>query len=91
MSEAATGRARVLGDAHPHTEKVTSHSRGVYGCVDATHGTMAPHEDVPPSRINVQYEDVEELVGMGFERSSILTALEAANGDKQLAINMLLG
>eukprot|EP01046_Picozoa_sp_COSAG06_P002695 COSAG06_NODE_98_length_24155_cov_29.681784_2_plen_1250_part_00 len=35
-------------------------------------------------------DDVEELVSWGFDRAVVLTALEATDGDKEVAINMLL-
>ena len=39
----------------------------------------------------VNQSDVDELVTWGFEEPAVRTALEAADGDKEAAANMLLG
>ena len=41
----------------------------------------------PPT---ISEQDVETLMGLGFERNAVIRALESANGDTQAAANILL-
>ena len=52
---------------------------------------MMQPDDKNTSGTSLDETTVAELVSWGFEESAVRVALEAVGGDKEAAVNMLLG